>query len=75
MPYAQAEIDWRPFLNFNKNDFKFYSETQFTFDEFKVGAFGEVTFWWDWTAMNSNTRRLCYAAGRNFDTITFKTTH
>jgi len=69
-PYAYGELDWKPFLNFNTDAFKFYSELNGIFEDFKVGVFAQSTLWWDWTAVGSNTRKVCVAAGWAFETIT-----
>lgn len=75
-PYAYGEIDWKPFVNFNKEDFKYYGEMNGIFEDFQLGVFADLTFWWDWTAIDTDdgTRKVCYAAGKLFDAITAKLT-
>jgi hypothetical protein len=69
-PYAYGELDWRPFMSFNIDDFVYYSEIKATVEDFQAGVFVEGTAWWDWSTTTA-TRMFCYGAGYAVDTITF----
>lgn len=76
-PYAYGELDWKPFTNFNADKFKYYGEVNAVVDDFKMGVFGDLTFWWDWSAIDTSgegTREICYAAGQLFEAITLTLT-
>lgn len=71
IPYGYAEMDYKPFLNFNLEEFIWYSDFNTVVDAFEAGLFGEIVFWWDWSSIGSNTRSFCWGAGYNVDEITF----
>lgn len=76
-PYAYGEVDWKPFFNFNQENFKYYSEFNGIIEDFQLGVFADLTFWWDWKAIDttgSGTRKVCWAVGKFFDAITIKIT-